>query len=844
MTPQFSEKMEELIAQKATDFQVSKLFKEEIAAYMSSLEQPFQSMGGKGFLVHHTRNIEQIVSAIYRYVLRESFGIYMPSVNAIPVTLVALGSFGREQLCVHSDIDIMFLYKEVKGFHVKPLIERVLYLAWDAGLKLGHRVHQPEELVEAARSDITIRTSLMEGRMFFGSRFLWTEAENVLHRIRMEEREAFIRAKVDEMEERHKKKPISMEPDLKDGVGSLRDANTLFWAANALFGITSNNQLVGKLVAEEEYKEYRIALEHLFRVRSALHLLAGKKKDVLTFDYQADVARMLGMENTKTRKAEQLLIRKTLHALHTIYHFSRVHLTRILRPFFADLSRVGPLRKGRIAPGFYLYEGVLHVSFRTARPTLERMLELLLSVPEGTLLDPSVVLWASHAKLPDRFNAAHKKLLRSLYDRGDAATLVTLFYDAQLIERLIPPMKQILFLAQFDGYHQRAVDLHSIETLRKLETITDPNVRKIYDTLSPENRRLLKMVALLHDAGKGRTKDHSEVGATLFKSYGETLGLEDAFIERGRHLIRYHTLMSVTAQKEDILSDKVLFRFASRFPDETAIAMLYVLTYADMSAVAKGVYNAFTANLLKDLYYRSVECVGKTELVSEASQRMRREMAMTRNEEFQGLPRTLQRKILSIESTLFFLKHKPEEIVRMGKMADETDRYSYAYENEERFAISVISKKPFNLGWFLSKFTFLNLRSMDIFKLFGGAKYFRMEFDETVEQDDLFLLEELIEKAFDMERKVNYEKPVIRPGEIAVDCEHSRSYARMTLQTRDQKGLMAFVIEVFDSLEIDIATAKIASVKKRTRDLFLIEKNGKFCDNQAFIQERLTEGSK
>ena len=185
MREEFEQELETLIADRAADFEVARHFKQEIKHYFEQLPGRFEEKnGGKAFLVYHTRSIERFIIGLYRYVIRESFGDYLPPVNAIPIALVALGSFGREQLCVYSDLDLMIVYKEIKGFSVKPIIERVLYLAWDAGLKLGHRVHEVQELEAAAATDITIKTALLESRFFYGSRFLWIEVSNQLSHIR------------------------------------------------------------------------------------------------------------------------------------------------------------------------------------------------------------------------------------------------------------------------------------------------------------------------------------------------------------------------------------------------------------------------------------------------------------------------------------------------------------------------------------------------------------------------------------------------------------------------------------------------------------------------------------
>ena len=175
-------KIEELMSENADDFKISKLIKEHIKEYLNSLDDIFTQNQGKDFLVKHTKKIDQFLILIYKYSLRKFFGDYLPFANHIPITLTAMGSYGREELCVYSDIDLMIVYKDIEGYNLEPIIESMLYLAWDAGLKLGHRVHKVDELFDASNSDLTIKTAMLESRYLCGSNFLWMEIGKELKR--------------------------------------------------------------------------------------------------------------------------------------------------------------------------------------------------------------------------------------------------------------------------------------------------------------------------------------------------------------------------------------------------------------------------------------------------------------------------------------------------------------------------------------------------------------------------------------------------------------------------------------------------------------------------------------
>ena len=289
--------VEELISKNATDFQISKVFKNYYKNYLESIDTRVETTGGKDFFIKHTKHTDKFLILLYKYILRKNFSSHQPMSTSIPISLVALGSYGREQLCIYSDIDIMILYENIKGYNLKVIMEEFITLAWDCGLKLGSRVHELKEISEAVKEDITIKSSILESRLIYGSKILWFGYENVLNRIRKTNQKEFVLDKLEEHKERLLKYPLRMEPNIKDGYGGIRESNMMYWMANILYGVTNTKDLIGKQFTEEEYKKYRQALEFIFQVRNALHNIARKKQDQVTFDILPDLSTKLGFVN-------------------------------------------------------------------------------------------------------------------------------------------------------------------------------------------------------------------------------------------------------------------------------------------------------------------------------------------------------------------------------------------------------------------------------------------------------------------------------------------------------------------------------------------------------------------
>jgi len=815
--------IEALLYENAADFEIAKVLKKEIKNYFDTLEETFATSGGKDFLVKHTKKIDSILKLVYKVAKRDMFGDYAPMTNSIPLALVALGSYGREQLCVHSDIDLMIVYKEVSGYNSKEMIEKMLYILWDTGLKLGHRVHTVEELLEVSKTDITIKTALIESRFIEGSNFIWTETQNAITQIRHDDVKGFIDLKLEEQAGKHTKYPITMEPNLKDGAGGFRDANLVYWVGKVLYNTDNIKSLPSNIIKEKEYKSFRIALEFLFRVRSALHLVAKKKEDKLRLDLIPDIAQLLGYEMNK--KDHMRFASKVIGSLKTIRLYSMIWLDALTHEYKKENTNKN-----------YVYP---HKRTKNLNSVL---LQLTKNASKPFYAHPTLLQQLTNIKKPERLDDTLYKTIAKLFYKPHTYSILSALSYAKLLKYTIPPIKKVVDLPQFDGYHQYAVDTHSLRCVYHLEHIEDAFILNLWHSLSADEKAMLKLVVFLHDAGKGRRRDHHYVGASLFKIFAGKLHVDDTLIAMGETLIHYHTLMSKVAQREDLYSESVILAFASHFKTQKLLDMIYILSYADMSGVGNDIYNSFSAKLIRTLYKRSVEVLGQTKRLNEAEKRSKKIASLKRHKAFNLFTRTQQNKIMSIPSNLLFLRYTPKRILAITQEAFETKSYTYTISNKKHLTIEIIRKESFNLSYLLGKLSNIDVVNMDICKLFNGLKYFKIDFSETINEEEVGFLEEIIDKSFtdainDIPLNANIEK-----DEIDIDCEHSQTYAIMHLNTKNQKGLLSYIIDLFDEMGIDIVTAKVHTLKNRARDMFLIEKNGNFCHNVDTIIEKLTKG--
>jgi len=811
--------LQQIIYTSENDLEIAKAIKKEVKEYLNSIKIE----GGKDFFVKHTKKMDEFVTLIYKYILKKTFQEFQPSFNSIPITIIALGSYGREQLSIFSDIDIMIVYKNIKGYNLKRIIEKYITMLWDLGLKIGHRVHELKDLFPASNEDITIKTAMLESRFIFGSKFLWYEIQNELNKIRNYNKKNYILAKYEEMLKRHKKHPISMEPDIKDGFGGIRDSNTLLWINKVIFNFPNNSYLIPKYASEDDFKEYRNSLEFLFKVRVYLHLITQKKLDKVLLAHQREIALKMGYTDSLRIKAERKFIKDLLKALWNVNTFTSVVIKKLIKPYLYKYT-FSQMKQNRVKKDYFICDKTVYTRFNNK----EKYKKLLTSLIDLNFekYDISIV-----ANLKEKKHSATKKLKKELFYKNNLYPLLFALYESKKLEKTIPAFEKIKYLAQFDGYHQYPVDIHSLYTVKELELLEK------FKKLNETDKAILRFTALFHDIGKGRTENHSIVGAKIAKEYALYFGMPDP--ELIYKLVRHHTLMSNTAQREDIHNDKVILSFAEIIQNKRFLNLLYLLTIADIKAVGKNIYTPFKETLLKTLYFNTLNALENKKLINEIAARKRKEKILLSKESFRNLPKIFQKKVLSSPSNQLFLQNSVNEILNIITWIKDTDKFKYKFDNSKHLTIHIVKNDllNFSLGWFLEKLSNLELNHLSIYKI-GNLKYFKIEFGKNVEEFDLPLISNYIEKAFKNILQTKYTVS-FKKDEFEIDCSHSQNYAALKLKTKDKKGIVSTIMQILDDFNIRVEDVKILTQKNIARDLFIISKENGFCDKIAKILKRL-----
>ena len=604
---------------------VLELLKSALAAGRDEIRQRFEAGGsGAETVLAQAFLIDQLIRVIYDFAAERAYPAANPTLTD-RLSVVAVGGYGRQELAPFSDVDLLFLlpYKETPRH--EQVIEYVLYMLWDLGLKVGHATRSIDECMRLSKRDLTIRTSILEARYLWGEQNLFGEMKRRFDaEVVADTGPEFVDAKLAERDQRHHRMGDSryvLEPNVKEGKGGLRDLQTLFWIAKYLYRVSDVVELVqrGVLTAPEAAR-FAKSQEFMWNVRCRLHYLAGRGEDRLTFDVQTVIGEQLGYRD----------------------HAGTSGVERFMKHYYLTAKAVGDLTR--------IFCAALEAEHRRRPRFALPRLNLFKRAPDGLAIEGSRVTLAKEAHFADDpvnilrlFHTAQElgldvhpqalraitrnlRLVDAIRDDPEANRLfmemltsrhgpeITLrrLNEAGVFGRFVPDFGRVVAQMQHDMYHVFTVDEHTIFAIGILHGIEQGKYTEEMPVASEvvhqvQSRRALYVAVLLHDIAKGRGGDHSELGADVALHLGPRIGLTEEEIETVSWLVRHHLMMSNTAFKRDIHDPKTISDFVDVVQSLERLRLLLVLTVADIRAVGPNVWNAWKAALLRELYYAAEE---------------------------------------------------------------------------------------------------------------------------------------------------------------------------------------------------------------------------------------------
>lgn len=570
------------------------------------------------------------------------------------VALIALGGYGRCEVCPFSDIDILLLYpgKRDKGRtqeFQEVFTQEILYPLWDIGFKVGHSSRNIKQALDEAIAEPKSKNALLEARFVCGNpatyRKLLKKFRPIYHRRNPED---YIESQIQTQRERRKKSGDSIymqEPDIKNGVGGLRDFQNALWMARIKYDSQDLGALVKKgLLSQERAKAFSESYSFLLKVRIDLHFLANRATDLLSLDRQPTVAKNLGYPQEDIFERVEAFMRDYYaHAkniLHTAHHVENRILRRNL-PIRSDHFGLREAIESRrhhpshLIDGFVLQDGILSASHPTVfEEDPIRLLRVFriaqqhnasLHIDLESLIEENYFLLIVENPWP---TALQNCFLAILKEAGRVYPTLAQMHELGLLGHLVPEFGRLTCLVQHEYFHRYTADIHTLKTIRHLDEIYQKNEKPKNTYLEAlhrtEHPTLLYLTLLLHDIGKADgVRGHDHRGAIMAKSILDRMGIPKPQQSQILFIIENHLEMARFSQKFDLDDPITIQSFSDLTENKTKLSFLYVHTYCDARGTAESLWNNYKQSLHDMLYFRTLEAFGKESRPEDEEKEMR-----------------------------------------------------------------------------------------------------------------------------------------------------------------------------------------------------------------------------
>ena len=820
------------------------LWKQRLSAGRAFLRERFQSRKSAAELL-------RLQTALVDRQLREVWeGHAMPRDAA----LAAVGGYGRGEQYPCSDVDLLILLAAPADAALARKLEELIGTLWDIGLDVGHSVRTIEECVTLAASDVTVQTTLLEARLLTGKREFFARFTK---RIRDTlDPAAFLQAKRLEQQQRHARfAQTSLEPNVKESAGGLRDLQLVLWIARAA-GIGPSWRALARrgVITGAEAREFLLHDQFLKELRVRLHYLAGRREDRLLFDHQSALAREFGLYDRPHRLASEQLMQRYFRTAQAVTQLNTIVLQNL------D-ARVTPAHDEAYHP--------INERFGVRDELLEARDERLFQRQPGAILESFQLLQQHHElkgmnaatlralwrarKLIDpafrRDTRNRERFLQVLRSPTHVERALRRMNENGVLGRYIPSFGRIVGQMQHDLYHVHTVDEHILRVIRNLRRFSIPELahefplcsRLMSDFARPE---VLYIAALFHDIAKGRGGDHSQLGAVDARRFCAAHGLSREDTELVTWLVQDHLVMSATAQKQDIGDPQVIRTFAARVGDERHLTALYLLTVADIRGTSPRVWNAWKAKLLEDLYWATRNSLAGTQFSVATSLQARQDEARAKLRLY-AVPENAQEKLWQQLDDTYLLRHEPQEIAwhtrTLYYRSDTTEPVVKARLSPAGEGLQVMIYVPDQKELFARICSFFEHISYDIFeaKIYTTRHGYALDSFQVQDPDNrrpqyrdvINLIEHELAERLRLKSPL---PPLTKPRlsrqlrhfpispEVNVQPDEKGTYWVLSVIAGDRPGLLSRIARVLTAYDVNLHTAKINTLGARAEDVFLV----------------------
>src|SRR3954465_5910304 len=816
---------------------------------------------------------DEIIRILYSAATRHLYRSPIPS-GAERMAVVATGGYGRGLMAPESDIDLLFILPYKQTAWGEQVAEAILYCLWDMGLKVGHATRSVDESIRQARGDMTIRTAILETRFLAGDRPLYGElVERFDKEVVQGTAAEFVTAKLAEREERHRRGGQSrylVEPNVKDGKGGLRDLHTLFWIAKYVYRVRETDELLARGVFDaHEYRSFRRCADFLWSVRCNLHFLSGRPEERLSFDLQREIAVRLGytshpgLQDVERFMKHYFLVAKQVGNLTAILcaklEDQQAKAAPVLSRMISRLTTGSTWRRVPDSDDFIVDNNRINLAapdvFKHDPVNLIRIFRLAqknnLAFPPDAMRAATRSLKLINTELRESPEA--NGIFMDILTSDDAEIVLRRMNETGVLGRFIRTFGKIVAMMQFNMYHHYTVDEHLIRCIGILQEIERGGndefivASDLMRKIRPEHRAVLYITTLLHDIAKGRPEDHSIAGAKGARRLCPRLGFNAADTELIAWLIEQHLTMSVVAQSRDLSDRKTIENFAAVVQSVEHMKLLTILTTADIRGVGPGVWNGWKAQLIRTLYYETEPVL--TGGFSEVNRAQRIAMAQAEfRAGFTEWPEEELNAYIARHYPAYWLKvdlaHKIRHARFMRASEQGGAKLNINVGFDELRAVTELTILAQDHPWLLSIIAGAcasagaNIVDAQIYTPTDGLALDTIAISREYDRDEdegrrATRIGEMIEQV--LEGKLRLPEVVAKRAakggklkafvvepEVTINNQWSDRYTVIEVSGLDRPGLLYQLTTAISKLNLNIASAHVATFGERARDVFYV----------------------
>ncbi|PIE47192.1 MAG: [protein-PII] uridylyltransferase [Gammaproteobacteria bacterium] len=845
-----------------------------VPAWLAQVNQEIDHALKKGISI---RQLVTARAAAVDELLIALFKLY--KLDETDLTLFATGGYGRGELSLHSDVDILLLSPDTIDAQVGEQLNQFIAKLWDIGIEPALAVRTIEESIQVTTDDHTIASTILEARYLVGNESLKFTPKHILEKTWSQI--DFYNAKMEEAKQRylqHNSTEYNLEPDIKNAPGGLRDIHVIGWVSKRYFRVSKLYDLVQQdFLTEREFDELQQSEEFLWTIRHHLHTLNGRNENKLLFDYQREIAKLMGYEDTPEihdshgNAAIENFMRdyyrcamhiSTLSEMLTAHYYELViepNLDEDKKPKKVPLNALFNQIGNQIA--------IAHHRVFAQHPDAILQMFLLMgqhgikNVRTRTLR--ALKIAARGIGQAYRDNPKNKQLfLANIKEQNYLYHRLRTMKRYGVLGHYIPEFGRVTGLMQFDLFHRYTVDAHTLFVVRILHRFTDDKYRSDYDLVSSiyqriERKDILVLAALFHDIAKGRGGDHSELGEVEAIEFCLHHGMSEADANLIGWLTRQHLLMSSTAQKKDISDPEVINEFAEIIGNVTHLNHLYVLTVADMNATNSQIWNSWRASLMKQLYTYT-----RRMLKADINTPTNRDDMITVNREkatqimMKQNSKMNQQEVITLWDELgdeYFLREIPEDILwhtqeilkhpPIGKASDKDSEPLVSLREHRDIALDAIqifvyTQNQENLfAVTMAVFDQMDFDVLDA-RIITGTRDFALDSYIILDRQGTLLkdperqdeLKNRLITAFKSPTAPKFSKRRIPrrlknfnvPTKVNFEENALKNQHMMSLVTLDRPSLLAQVGQIFLEQGIEVHSARITTLGEKAEDIFYI----------------------